>query len=150
MPQVFRYVMLSILLCLCANVQLIYYQIYVSQYFFFCSAIKRIIFYSVMKPMMNDKGEIEMDLISTSQALQIAGRAGRYNTVYEHGEVTTFYSKDLHILKDIVKQPIEPVMVSLTLSTRFILKNIGKECSVASILTQILAYRLHLVRILYV
>ncbi|GFR98358.1 ATP-dependent RNA helicase SUV3 homolog, mitochondrial-like Protein [Elysia marginata] len=73
-------------------------------------AIKRIVFYSVMKPMMNDKGEIEMDLISTSQALQIAGRAGRYNTAYEHGEVTTFYSKDLRILKDIVKQPIEPVM----------------------------------------
>ena len=80
-----------------------------------------------MKPMMNDKGEIEMDLISTSQALQIAGRAGRYNTAYEHGEVTTFYSKDLRILKDIVKQPIEPVMVSRSLAWHY-----EKGCSSSS------------------
>ncbi|XP_005092180.1 ATP-dependent RNA helicase SUPV3L1, mitochondrial [Aplysia californica] len=73
-------------------------------------AIKRIVFYSVMKPMLNEKGDIEMDLISTSQALQIGGRAGRYNTLYENGEVTTFFAKDLRILKDIVKQPIEPIM----------------------------------------
>lgn len=73
-------------------------------------AIKRVVFYSLMKPMLNEKGDIEMDLISTSQALQIAGRAGRYNTLYENGEVTTFQAKDLKILKDIVKQPIEPVM----------------------------------------
>ncbi|KAI8737937.1 ATP-dependent RNA helicase SUPV3L1, mitochondrial [Biomphalaria glabrata] len=72
-------------------------------------AIKRIVFYSVMKPMLNEKGEKEMDLISTSQALQIAGRAGRYNTAYENGEVTTFYTKDLKILKDIVNQPIESI-----------------------------------------
>ncbi|KAH9492113.1 RNA helicase [Bulinus truncatus] len=72
-------------------------------------AIKRIVFYSVMKPMLNEKGEKEMDLISTSQALQIAGRAGRYNTAYENGEVTTFYAKDLKILKDIVNQNIEPI-----------------------------------------
>ncbi|CAG5133205.1 unnamed protein product [Candidula unifasciata] len=72
-------------------------------------AIKRVVFYSVTKPMLNDKGEKEMDLISTSQALQIAGRAGRYNTAYEQGEVTTFYSKDLNILKDILNQPIEPI-----------------------------------------
>lgn len=41
------------------------------------------IFYSLIKPTMNDKGEKEMDLISVSQALQIGGRAGRYNTQYE-------------------------------------------------------------------
>lgn len=63
--------------------------------------------------MLNEKGEKEMDLISTSQALQIAGRAGRYNTAYANGEVTTFYSKDLRILKDILNQPIEPITVSL-------------------------------------
>ncbi|CAL1527295.1 unnamed protein product [Lymnaea stagnalis] len=73
-------------------------------------AIKRVVFYSVMKPMLNEKGEREMDLISTSQALQIAGRAGRFNTAYEHGEVTTFYPKDLKILQDILNQPIEPIM----------------------------------------
>jgi len=32
---------------------------------------------------MNEKGEREMDIISTSQALQIAGRAGRYGTQFE-------------------------------------------------------------------
>jgi len=73
-------------------------------------AIKRVIFYSVMKPMINEKGDVEMDLISTSQALQIGGRAGRYNTLYENGEVTTFHAKDLKILKDIVNQPINPIM----------------------------------------
>lgn len=33
--------------------------------------------------MMNEKGEKEIDLISVSQALQIAGRAGRYGTQFE-------------------------------------------------------------------
>ena len=32
---------------------------------------------------MNEKGEKEMDTISVSQALQIAGRAGRFRTEYE-------------------------------------------------------------------
>lgn len=72
-------------------------------------SIKRVVFYSVMKPMLNNKGDVEMDLISTSQALQIGGRAGRFNTAYENGEVTTFHAKDLKILKDIVSQPIEPI-----------------------------------------
>ena len=30
-----------------------------------------------MKPQLNEQGEKEKDLITTSQALQIAGRAGR-------------------------------------------------------------------------
>lgn len=41
------------------------------------------IFYSLIKPVMNDKGEQEMDTISVSQALQIAGRAGRFNSRFE-------------------------------------------------------------------
>lgn len=40
-------------------------------------SIRRIIFYSLIKPIMNEKGEKEMDTISVSAALQIAGRAGR-------------------------------------------------------------------------
>ena len=71
-----------------------------------------------MKPMINEKGDVEMDLISTSQALQIGGRAGRYNTLYENGEVTTFHAKDLKILKDIVNQPINPIMVMFVLKYR--------------------------------
>uniref|UniRef100_A0A3B3Z9V6 ATP-dependent RNA helicase SUPV3L1, mitochondrial n=1 Tax=Periophthalmus magnuspinnatus TaxID=409849 RepID=A0A3B3Z9V6_9GOBI len=39
--------------------------------------IKRIIFNSLVKPNVNEKGEKHMETISTSQALQIAGRAGR-------------------------------------------------------------------------
>lgn len=40
------------------------------------------IFYSLIKPMVNEKGEKEMDIISISQALQIAGRAGRYVNLF--------------------------------------------------------------------
>lgn len=36
-----------------------------------------------MKPCVNEKGEKEFDTISVSQALQIAGRAGRFNTQYD-------------------------------------------------------------------
>lgn len=46
-------------------------------------SIRRVIFYSLIKPTINEKGEKEMDTISVSQALQIAGRAGRYGTQYE-------------------------------------------------------------------
>lgn len=72
-------------------------------------AIKRIIFYSLMKPHLTETGEKEMDVISTSQALQIAGRAGRYNTAYENGEVTTFRRDDLNLLKDVVSRTIDPI-----------------------------------------
>ncbi|GAB1598972.1 ATP-dependent RNA helicase SUPV3L1, mitochondrial-like [Argonauta hians] len=72
-------------------------------------SIKRMIFYSIMKPKLNEKGEKEMDILTPSQALQIAGRAGRYNTVYEEGEVTTFKQEDLAVLKDITSSIIEPI-----------------------------------------
>lgn len=62
-------------------------------------SIRRVIFYSLIKPTMNEKGEREMDTISTSQALQIAGRAGRYGTQFSKGFVTTFKSEDLPVLE---------------------------------------------------
>lgn len=65
-------------------------------------SIKRIIFYSLIKPIMNENGEKEMDVISVSQALQIAGRAGRYGTLFDKGSVTTFKSEDLPILKNLL------------------------------------------------
>ncbi|KAJ4433012.1 RNA helicase [Periplaneta americana] len=46
-------------------------------------SIRRVVFYSLIKPSVNEKGEKEMNTISVSQALQIAGRAGRYGTQYE-------------------------------------------------------------------
>lgn len=45
--------------------------------------IRRIIFYSLIQPTINEKGEKEMDVMSVSAALQIAGRAGRYGTSWE-------------------------------------------------------------------
>ncbi|XP_064466050.1 ATP-dependent RNA helicase SUPV3L1, mitochondrial-like isoform X2 [Ornithodoros turicata] len=70
-------------------------------------SIRRIVFYSIVKPTMNEKGEREMDSISTSQALQIAGRAGRYGTQFEVGHVTTFRTDDLPVLKQILSSPVE-------------------------------------------
>ncbi|XP_062375764.1 ATP-dependent RNA helicase SUPV3L1, mitochondrial [Sardina pilchardus] len=72
-------------------------------------SIKRVIFNSLVKPTMNEKGEREMDTISTSQALQIAGRAGRFSSVYSKGEVTTMSRDDLPILKEILAQAVEPI-----------------------------------------
>lgn len=71
--------------------------------------IRRVIFYSMIKPTVNDKGEKEMDKISVSSALQIAGRAGRYGTQWEKGYVTTYKSEDLPLLKNILGQLPEPI-----------------------------------------
>lgn len=67
-------------------------------------SIRRIIFYSLTKVSMNENGQREVELISVSQALQIAGRAGRYGTAFEGGLVTTFRGDDLPILKDLLQQ----------------------------------------------
>nr|CAG4640662.1 EOG090X01V1 [Eulimnadia texana] len=72
--------------------------------------IGRVIFYSLIKPSVNEKGEKEMDVISTSQALQIAGRAGRYGTQFEQGYVTTLKSEDLPTLKKLLSQQPEPIL----------------------------------------
>ncbi|XP_004521178.1 ATP-dependent RNA helicase SUV3 homolog, mitochondrial [Ceratitis capitata] len=72
-------------------------------------SIRRIIFYSIIKPSMNEKGEKEIDTISISAALQIAGRAGRYRTQWEHGYVTTFRSEDLQTLRKLLSQKPEPL-----------------------------------------
>ncbi|XP_074152659.1 ATP-dependent RNA helicase SUPV3L1, mitochondrial isoform X1 [Sminthopsis crassicaudata] len=72
-------------------------------------SIKRIIFNSLIKPSINEKGEKEMEPISTSQALQISGRAGRFSSKFKEGEVTTMYSEDLKLLKDILNRPVEPI-----------------------------------------
>lgn len=37
----------------------------------------------MVKPTVNGKGEKEMDVLSVSSALQIAGRAGRFGTQWE-------------------------------------------------------------------
>lgn len=50
-----------------------------------------------------------MDTINISSALQIAGRAGRYGTQWEHGFVTAFKSEDLHTLRTLLSQTPEPI-----------------------------------------
>ncbi|KAL2731370.1 hypothetical protein V1478_004915 [Vespula squamosa] len=71
--------------------------------------IRRIIFYSLIQPTINEKGEKEMDTISVSTALQIAGRAGRYGTQWETGYVTTYKSQDLPTLKSLLDQQPETI-----------------------------------------
>jgi len=44
--------------------------------------IGRVIFNSLIKPTTNEKGKKEMNTISTSQALQISGRARQYGTQF--------------------------------------------------------------------
>lgn len=72
-------------------------------------SIKRIIFNSLVKPSVNEKGEKQLDTISVSQALQIAGRAGRFSSVFKEGYVTTMHRDDLPVLKDILNRPVEPI-----------------------------------------
>ncbi|NXG08149.1 SUV3 helicase, partial [Sakesphorus luctuosus] len=71
--------------------------------------IRRIIFNSIVKPTVNEKGEKEIDSIPTSQALQIAGRAGRFGSSFQQGEVTTMHREDLAQLKEILSEAVPPV-----------------------------------------
>ncbi|XP_059202089.1 ATP-dependent RNA helicase SUPV3L1, mitochondrial [Centropristis striata] len=72
-------------------------------------SIRRIIFNSLVKPNINEKGEKQMETISTSQALQIAGRAGRYSSKFKEGEVTTMHGDDLLVLKEILSHTVDPI-----------------------------------------
>lgn len=72
-------------------------------------SIRRIIFYSLIKPSINEKGKKEISTISVSSALQIAGRAGRFGTQWEQGYVTTFKKPDLPILKYLLEQKPEQI-----------------------------------------
>ncbi|KAJ1143240.1 hypothetical protein NDU88_009551 [Pleurodeles waltl] len=72
-------------------------------------SIKRVIFYSLVKPTINEKGEKEIDTITTSQALQISGRAGRFSSIFKEGLVTTMHREDLVTLKEILNQPVDKI-----------------------------------------
>lgn len=72
-------------------------------------SIKRMIFWSVMKTQLMENGEKLVELLSTSQALQIAGRAGRYGTQFAEGEVTSFREEDLAILKNLLADKVPDI-----------------------------------------
>ncbi|KAG9485066.1 hypothetical protein GDO78_008267 [Eleutherodactylus coqui] len=75
-------------------------------------SIKRIIFNSLLKPTINEKGEKEIDTITTSQALQIGGRAGRFSSMFKEGEVTTMFQDDLHLLKEIMNKSVDDIQAA--------------------------------------
>ncbi|XP_018018153.2 ATP-dependent RNA helicase SUV3 homolog, mitochondrial isoform X2 [Hyalella azteca] len=72
-------------------------------------SIRRVVFYSLIKPFINAKGEKEMETLSVSQALQIAGRAGRYGTQWDHGFVTCMKPEDLPTLRRLLSSRPEPL-----------------------------------------
>ncbi|KFD59036.1 hypothetical protein M514_00199 [Trichuris suis] len=72
-------------------------------------SIKRVIFNSLVKVSLNEAGDKELEPITTSQALQIAGRAGRYGTCHSHGQVTTIRAEDLSLLKSLLSRQPEPI-----------------------------------------
>lgn len=76
----------------------------------FGRSIRRIIFYSLVKPTVNERGERDIDVISVSSALQIAGRAGRFGTQWPNGFVTTYRPDDLGTLRDLLARSPEPLL----------------------------------------
>lgn len=72
-------------------------------------SIGRIIFYSLMKTTNDAKGNRSLEYLSTSQCLQIAGRAGRYKTFHDTGYVTTFKAEDLRQLREIMSHGVPPI-----------------------------------------
>ncbi|KAH0550032.1 ATP-dependent RNA helicase SUV3 homolog, mitochondrial isoform X1 [Cotesia glomerata] len=72
--------------------------------------IRRIVFYSLRKPTVNNNGEKEIDILTVSSALQIAGRAGRHGTQWQSGFVTTFKPEDHSLLKTLLSQLPEPIL----------------------------------------
>ena len=72
--------------------------------------IRRMVFYSINKIQLTKEGDKEVDLISVSQALQIAGRAGRFNTQWETGYVTTFKREELRPLQALLQQSPDDIL----------------------------------------
>lgn len=72
-------------------------------------SIARVIFYSLMKTTNDEKGQRWQEYLSTSQCLQIAGRAGRFKTAHETGYVTTYKAEDLRQLREIMSRGVKSI-----------------------------------------
>jgi ATP-dependent RNA helicase SUPV3L1/SUV3 len=64
--------------------------------------IRRIVFYTIRKPTKKDD-TIVVENLPMGMVKQIAGRAGRYNSHYPEGFVTTFYQQDYPYLRQCLK-----------------------------------------------
>ncbi|KAG4066866.1 hypothetical protein HA402_012933 [Bradysia odoriphaga] len=71
-------------------------------------SIRRIIFFEMRKRRLV-KHRKEYQPLTVSETLQIAGRAGRFGTQWEHGYVTAFKRKDLNILRKLLSSKPEPI-----------------------------------------
>jgi len=72
-------------------------------------SIGRIIFHSLTKTTSDEKGNRSQEYLTTSQCLQIAGRAGRFRTAHETGYVTTLRAEDLRSLREIMSRGVQPI-----------------------------------------
>lgn len=72
-------------------------------------SIGRIIFYTLMKTNVDEKGNRCQEYLTTSQCLQIAGRAGRFKTAHETGYVTTYRQEDLRTLREIMSRGVAAI-----------------------------------------
>ncbi|XP_067943763.1 ATP-dependent RNA helicase SUPV3L1, mitochondrial-like isoform X2 [Watersipora subatra] len=71
--------------------------------------IRRVVFYTLTK-RSEENGTKRSIVIPPSQALQIAGRCGRYGTTHkDKGYVTTFNAEDLEMLHELLQQPLAPI-----------------------------------------
>ena len=71
--------------------------------------IRRMIFYSLSKKTTMEAGD-DKNVISVSQALQIAGRAGRFGTEWEVGHVTCFNQQDVPMLRDLLERSPDDIL----------------------------------------
>lgn len=72
-------------------------------------SIGRVIFHSLMRVSTDEQGRKSREYLTTSQALQIAGRAGRFKSTHETGYVTTIRAEDLRTLREIMSRSVEPI-----------------------------------------
>ncbi|XP_078488101.1 ATP-dependent RNA helicase SUPV3L1, mitochondrial [Ciona intestinalis] len=74
--------------------------------------IRRIIFSDLYKTTLTKGGRREVKQLTTSHALQIAGRAGRFNSQYKDGEVTSLSSKHMPLLHKLLRQKAPEIKVA--------------------------------------